>query len=76
MKQPSTQLEAVKNHLEYYGHLTSLEAIREYGITRLSDKVYKLRKQGLKIDTLPTHRVNRFGNPVTYATYILNKLIK
>ena len=71
MKQPTTQLEAVKNHLEYYGHLTSLEAIREYGCTRLSHYIYVLRKEGLRIDTLPTHSVNRFGNPVTFATYKL-----
>ncbi|MBE9490826.1 MAG: hypothetical protein IMY67_11070 [Bacteroidetes bacterium] len=43
-----TQLEEVRLHLETYGHLTSLDAINSYGITRLSDKIYKLRRGGWK----------------------------
>ena len=71
MKQPTTQKEAIRYHLEAYGHISSWIAIKEYGCTRLSQFILLLRKEGLRIDTLPTHRVNRFGNPVTYATYKL-----
>ena len=40
------QMEAVKWHLENKHKLSSLQAFRLYGITRLSDKIFKLRKSG------------------------------
>lgn len=75
MRKPETQLEAVRIHLEEFGHLTSLDAIKEYGITRLSDKIYILRKEGLIIKTLRRDAINRFGNPVSYGVYQLNKTV-
>ena len=73
MKQSTTQLEQIRSHLNNYGVITSWGAIKEYGITRLSHYIYVLRKEGLKINTIPTHAVNRYGKPVTFATYSLNK---
>ena len=70
-KQPKNQLEAVKMHLEKWEHLTSLDAFKDYGITRLSDIIYKLRNNGLKITTLRGYTVNRFGNKVSYGIYQL-----
>ncbi len=67
-----TQLEEVRIHLKGFGHLTSLDAINEYGITRLLDKIYLLRKEGLSIKTLNRQVVNRYGNLTNYAVYQLN----
>lgn len=64
-----TQLEAIREHLEKFGHITSWMAIKEYGVTRLSHYIYLLRKEGMDIDSLDTHAINRFGNAVTFATY-------
>ena len=67
------QTDAVIKHLEKFEKLTSFEAFEFYGCTRLSDKIYRLRKKGVNISTLETITTNRYGNRVNYATY---KLIK
>lgn len=64
-----TQKKAVRKHLEDYGHITAIMALSEYGCFRLSHIIYKLREDGLKIDTLNTQTISRYGNLVTYATY-------
>jgi len=70
-EKPKNQIEAVLRHLNDFEKITSFEAFTEYGITRLSDKVYRLRKQGLNIISLPTITTNRYGDRVNYSTYKL-----
>lgn len=42
----------ILRHLEKYGSITSWEAIKEYGCTRLSQYIYLLRNEGyLVIDS-------------------------
>tara|TARA_R100001015_G_C4620228_1_gene177121 strand:- start:851 stop:1072 length:222 start_codon:yes stop_codon:yes gene_type:complete len=67
------QKEAVLYHLKQFQSITSLEAIKEYGITRLSAIIFNLRKDNYDIGTLPFVRKNRFGNSVTLAKYYLNE---
>ena len=40
---PKNQKEAIALHLKQFGNITSLEAIKEYGITRLSSIIHTLR---------------------------------
>lgn len=61
----------VLNHLRVFGSITSWEAIKEYGATRLSSIVYDLRKQGWNIGGEMIESKNRYGNPVKYKRYIL-----
>tara|TARA_B100001094_G_scaffold205151_2_gene199085 strand:+ start:1595 stop:1816 length:222 start_codon:yes stop_codon:yes gene_type:complete len=70
---PKNQKEAVLNHLKKFETITSLEAISEYGATRLSGIIYTLRKEGFNIESLPFIKRNRFGNTVTLAKYYLNE---
>ncbi len=42
-----TQTDAIKWHLKNYGHITSLEAIREYGATRLASIIFNLKKMAI-----------------------------
>jgi len=65
----TTQKEAVLWHLGRYGSLTSWEAIKEYGITRLSHYILVLRKEGYDIVSIPIERVTRFGKPATIVKY-------
>ena len=65
------QMVQTLGHLKLYGTITSMEAFTLYGITRLSDKVLKLRKKGYNIVTIMTDGVNRYNRPVKYATYKL-----
>ena len=65
------QEDMIYEHLKTYGSITSWEAIKEYGCTRLSAKIYNLRKQGYKIISETETATNRFGKKVNYAKYIL-----
>ena len=64
------QKKAIAFHLKEYGNITSLDAIREYGVTRLSSIIYTLRNEGWIIISEPITRKNRFGNSVTLAKYV------
>ncbi len=69
-----TQKEAIVAHMEEFGSVTSFEAFLDYGITRLSSIINKLRKKdGLKIESTQHTRKNRFGNTVNYVSYRIKK---
>lgn len=65
---------AVLQHLEEFGSITSWEAIKEYGATRLSAIIYNLRKKyDLNITTEIVEFKDRYGNDASYGKYILRK---
>ena len=69
-----TQNERVKRHLETFGSITSLEAFTDYGITRLSARMWDLKhKDGLSIGGSRKTARNRFNEPVWYMVYKLEK---
>ena len=45
-KEVKSQSDAVLWHLKTYGSITSYEAIKEYGATRLSAIIFNHRKEG------------------------------
>tara|TARA_R100000231_G_scaffold139303_1_gene120041 strand:- start:406 stop:645 length:240 start_codon:yes stop_codon:yes gene_type:complete len=73
---PKNQKEAIALHLKQFGNITSLEAIKEYGITRLSSIIHTLRSEGWGIISEPITRKNRFGNSVTLAKYVFKHTFK
>ena len=67
-----TQKSEVLNHLKEKGSITSLEAIRNYGATRLSSIIYDLRyKDGYDIVTNMVEGKNRYGRMSRFAKYTL-----
>ena len=66
-----TQNEQVLKHLNDCGSITSLEAAREYGIMRLSARIYDLKSQGYDISSASETSRNRYGKPVSYFRYSL-----
>ena len=66
---PKTQKDEVLLHLITKRTITSLEAIKEYNITRLADKIYTLRKEGFNISSELKKFTNRYGNTSQYAIY-------
>ena len=69
-----TKTKAVMLHLEEKGSITSWEAIKEYGATRLSAIIFNLRhKYGMNIVSEPYEFVDRYGNKSSYAKYVLIK---
>lgn len=63
--------EKVLEHLQKYGHITSIEAIEKYGATRLSSIIYNLRARGFDIDTIKIPFVDRFGTSSICGNYVL-----
>lgn len=64
-----TQKEAVLEYFKTNKTLTQLQAIDLFGATRLSDIVYKLKKDGYRITTGSRETINRYGRKVTYGVY-------
>ena len=64
------QADAILWHLKTYGSITSYEAIKEYGATRLSAIIFNHRKEGYDIDSIPLTKKTRFGRNTTIAHYI------
>ena len=69
-----TQTEAILRHLENQGSITSWEAIRDYGATRLSAIIYNLRhRYNLDIENEWIEFTDRYGSKARYVKYNLNK---
>ena len=70
-----SQSDAILWHLKKFGSITSYEAIREYGATRLSAIIFNHRKDGYNIDSMPLIKKTRFGRNTTISKYIYKKPI-
>ena len=69
-----TKTEKIRIHLEEVGHITSLEAIKEYGATRLSAIIFNLRhKYNMDIENEWIEFNDRFGCKSRYVKYTYNK---
>lgn len=71
--QKINQRELVKKHLNKRGSITSWEAIKLYGCTRLSAVIYDLRSEWCDIKTEHVTKKNRYGYFVTFAKYVLKE---
>ena len=63
----------VQLHLIEKGSITSWEAIKEYGATRLSAIIFNLRARGMNIETVMTEFTDRFGDKSKFAKYVLKE---
>lgn len=66
-----SQKQMVLLHLKEFGKITTFEAFSEYGITRLSQYIYLLRKDGYDLASVPKHKTNRYGKEVWFNEYQL-----
>lgn len=65
---------AIKMHLEKYGRITTWEAIKEYGATRLSSVIYNLRHNyNMNIISKDIYFTDRYGTESNYVMYVLEK---
>lgn len=63
------QSDIILRHLEDYGSITQMDAIRDYGIMRLASRVNDLRREGHPIITEVVTGKNRYGEPTRWARY-------
>jgi len=66
-----TQKERIIRHLKDKGSITSLEAMREYGIMRLTSRVCELKDQGYNIRREFVSSRNRYNESVSFSKYSL-----
>lgn len=69
-----TKMQQITKHLETRRSITSLEAIKYYGATRLSDIIFKLRNKGYNIVSMNEDTKDRNGNRCSYVRYVLKDL--
>ncbi len=63
------QMSAIKAHLKQRKSITSMQAFELYGCTRLSAKIFNLRKAGWVIDSVPQVGETRYGDTCQYVKY-------
>ena len=68
-----TQCERILRHLEDYGTIDPMVAIKEYGCMRLASRIADLKGQGYAIVSERTKGKNRYGEQTSYCTYRLAK---
>lgn len=67
----------VLHHLQTRSRgITGKEAWNLYGLYRLSDAIFKLRKEGYNIVTSIEETEDQYGNKVSYARYYLGRQTK
>lgn len=71
MKQ--TQMSSILEYLENGNSITSMQAFQMFGCTRLSAKIFDMRKRGMNIKTETITCVNRYGMKTQCARYTLVK---
>lgn len=62
---------AVLQWLQTGAGISSMEAIKQFGATRLSAIIFNLRKRGYDIEAVTCEGTDRFGNKMTFARYYL-----
>mgnify|MGYP003115221740 FL=1 len=71
-----SQMCEIKWHLQEKSTITSWEAIKHYGITRLSAIIFNLRKEGYSIISKTDIVKNKFGREIKVVTYVYEKPIR
>ena len=66
-----TQEERVLEYMQKFGSITTLEAFRDLGVTRLSAKIYTLKKKGYEIIGETIEVTNRFNKKGHVKKYML-----
>ena len=73
MRKEKCARDEIIRHLRKHKSITSYEAIKKYGVTRLSGVIYVLRERGFVIETEIKCGKNRYGHISNYAIYHLIK---
>lgn len=64
------QKNRILSYLIEKGSITTWESFKIFGDTRLSDKIFRLKKDGYKFEEEWIHKKNKYGEPVKFKKYI------
>lgn len=65
------QTEKVLKYMQDFGSISTLEAFRDLGITRLSARIYDLQKTGVNVRRSMEVGKNRYKEPTHWTRYTL-----
>ena len=65
--------QAVRQWLESGASISSLEAFKQLGVTRLSAIIFDLKAKGMDIDSEWDEMIDRFGHKTRFKRYFLKK---
>lgn len=68
-----THKQRVLDYIEQFGSISSMEAFRDLGVTRLSAVIFDLKAIGYEFETETEQGVNRFGEKTRFTRYSLKK---
>ena len=66
-----TQLQAVRNYLMAGHTITSKEALDLFGVSRLADLIFKLRREGYEISNIQRATITKLGGKAWFVEYKL-----
>lgn len=69
----ATQCDRIVAFCDAYGSITSLDAFVELGCTRLASRIFDLTERGYAFSRVTETRNNRFGEPVRYTRYAIER---
>ena len=67
------QAQRVLDYMDEFGSITSLDAFRDLGITRLSAVVFDLRQEGYNVQSETIGAKNRYGEIAHFSKYYIPK---
>ena len=67
------QMSRVLDYIDNFGSITSLDAFKDLGITRLSAVIFDLRKMGYNIVADTEVQFNRYGEKAHFSRYYIPK---
>lgn len=70
MADKNNQVALVREYIDRHGSITSMDAVKDMGVLRLSARIKDLRDAGENIVTVWEQSKNRDGNMVRYARYM------
>lgn len=66
-----TQVDRVLAYLKEFGFITTWDAFKELGITRLSARIFEIKERGYQVKTERINAKNKFGEAIHYLKYTL-----
>lgn len=73
MGSKETQNQMIEEHLRKHGSIEPMEALANYGCNRLAARIWDLRHKGIRIKTINTAVMNRYGRVINFAKYCLER---
>jgi hypothetical protein len=71
-----TQKQRIIRHLKDKKSITALQAMKEYGIMRLTSRICELKDEGYNIKSEFVSSKNRYNESVSYSKYTLENKIE